>query len=105
MKIDLNSSPNKPLFLHVISTSLMKTLWNKEKLLVTEQFLLFPQLSSAESFNLEESEICRLGKGYVYDSLLCTMDFGDLFSPLLPEHGSTVFSLIDTLPTLLDFIW
>ena len=30
--------PNKPLFLRVCSTSLMKTLWEKEKLLMTSNF-------------------------------------------------------------------
>ena len=40
----LNSFPNKPWFLHVCSTSLLKTLWEKEKLLVTSDF------SSSHSF-------------------------------------------------------
>ena len=34
----VNPFPNKPWFLHVCSTSLMKTLWEKEKLLVTSNF-------------------------------------------------------------------
>ena len=34
----LNPFPNKPRFLHVCSTSLSKTLWEKEKLLVTINF-------------------------------------------------------------------
>ena len=34
----LNSFPNKPWFLHVCSTSLLKTLWEKEKLLVASNF-------------------------------------------------------------------
>ena len=74
--------PNKPWFLRVCSTSLfIKTLWEKEKLLVTsnfsfshsvffftslKNFLLFSsisKLSSADSFSMEESKICRLGKG------------------------------------------
>ena len=33
-----NSFPNKPLFLRVCSTSLLKTLWEKEKLLLTSNF-------------------------------------------------------------------
>ena len=57
----------------------LKTLWEKEKLLVTsnfsfshcvfdplKNFLLFSsnlKLSSAKSFSLEESKMCRLGKG------------------------------------------
>ena len=75
----LNPFPNKPWFLRVCSTSLLKTLWEKEKLLVTSNFsfshsvfYLFEELSSifvkfelssAESFSLEEPKICRLVKG------------------------------------------
>ena len=33
-----NPFPNKPWFLHVCNTSLLKTLWEKEKLLVTSIF-------------------------------------------------------------------
>ena len=71
-----NPFPNKPWFLHVYSTSLLKTLWEKEKLLVTSNFPVFstrsenflPFLSNlkllyANSFSLEESKIGRLGKG------------------------------------------
>ena len=36
-----NPSPNKPLFLCVCSTHLLKTLWEKEKLLVTSNFSIF----------------------------------------------------------------
>ena len=35
---NFNPFPNKPWFLRVCSTSLMKTLWEKEKLLVTSNF-------------------------------------------------------------------
>ena len=35
---DLNPFPNKPCFLCVCSTSLLKTLWEKEKLLITSNF-------------------------------------------------------------------
>ena len=74
----LNPFPNKSWFLRVCSTSLLKALWEKEKLLVTSNFS-FPtafstllenflplslntKLSSANSFNLEEYKNCRLGK-------------------------------------------
>ena len=59
----INAFQNKPLFLHVCCTSLLKTLWEKEKLLVTS-FLCFEELSSifikyeivvCNSFNLVES--------------------------------------------------
>ena len=36
-----NPFPNKPWFLRVCSTSLLKTLWEKEKLLVTSNFSFF----------------------------------------------------------------
>ena len=78
-KLMFNPFPNKPRFLRVCSTSLLKTLGEKEKLLVTRNFSYFPvfsthsksflplssylKLSSANSFSLEQSKICRLGKG------------------------------------------
>ena len=74
-----NSFPNKPWFLHVCSTSLLKTL-GKGEIARKEQFLLFPwcfipiwrtfsncyqnlKSLSAKSSSLEESKICRLEKG------------------------------------------
>ena len=70
-----NTFPNKPWFLRVCSTSLLKTLWEKEKLLVMSNFsfscsVFYPfeelstisldlKLSSANSFSLEESKISR----------------------------------------------
>ena len=39
--IIVNLFPNKPCFLGVCSTSLFKTLWEKEKLLVTSNFSFF----------------------------------------------------------------
>ena len=69
-------SETSPDFLSVGFTSLLKTLWEKEKLLMTSNFsfptafpthmenvLLFSsnlKLSSANPFNLEESKICRI---------------------------------------------
>ena len=68
-----NPFSNKPWFLRVCSISLLKTLWEKEKLHVTSNFsfshsvsyrfgefspfLSHSKLSSANSLNLEESEI------------------------------------------------
>ena len=78
-KPTVSRCPNKPLFLRVYSTSLWKTLWEKEKLLVVSNFsfshsvftclensLPFSsnlKLSSANSSSLEESKICHFGKG------------------------------------------
>ena len=66
---------NKPWFIPVYSTSLFKTLLVKEKLLLASNFSFshsflavwryfwhFHQILSAESFSLEESKICHLGK-------------------------------------------
>ena len=70
--------PNKPLFLHVCTPSLLKTL-RKGEIALKEQFLLFSQCflpfwrtfhhchqlegSSANSFGLEDYRICCLGRG------------------------------------------
>ena len=74
----LNPFPSKPWFLHVCVKSLLKTLLEKEKLLVTSNFSFshhvfypFGELSAissnskslpANSFNLEESKNFHLGK-------------------------------------------
>ena len=70
--------PKQAWFLRLCSTSILKTLWEKEKLLATSKFLLFPrflpfwktvchfhqlELLSANSFSLEESKIGHLRKG------------------------------------------
>ena len=39
--LEFNPNPNNPCFLY--SPQLMKSLWEKEKMLVTSIFLLFPQ--------------------------------------------------------------
>ena len=61
----------KKLSLSLVFTCLLKTLWEKEKLLVMfstylENFLPFSsnwKLSFANSFSLEASKTCCLGKG------------------------------------------
>ena len=70
VKTLFNPFPNKPWFLHVCSTSLLKTMWEKEKLLVKSNFFFshsvikpFEELSSISikseivvcKLNLEES--------------------------------------------------
>ena len=75
--VNLTLSQTSPGFSSVYSESLLKTLREKEKLLVTSNFsfyysvfypfgelsAIFIKLSSANSLSLEEAEICRLGKG------------------------------------------
>ena len=76
--IFINPFPDKPWFLRVCSTSLLKTPWEKEKLLVTSNFSFscsvfypFGELSAFSSnskfvanfLNLEKSGLHRLGKG------------------------------------------
>ena len=46
-----NPFPNKPWFLRVCSTSLLKTLWGKEEIARNEQFLLFPTVFSTDLEN------------------------------------------------------
>ena len=75
---------NKPWFVRVCSISLLKRLWEKEKLLVTDNFYFFHsvfypsgelptnfiefEMVVCKLFELEESKICRLGKGYELSS-------------------------------------
>ena len=40
----LNPFPNKPLFLPVCNTSLLKTIWEKEKLVITSNFCFFQSI-------------------------------------------------------------
>ena len=61
----INPFPNKPWFLRVNSTSLLKTLWEKEKLLITSNFsfshsvfYLFGELSAI--FITSEIVVCKL---------------------------------------------
>ena len=81
IKSVFNPFPNKPWFLRVCSTSLLKTLWEKEKLLVTSNFsfshiVFYPlgefslifiivELSSANSFNLGRVQNVLFGKGLI----------------------------------------
>ena len=76
----LDPFPNKPWFLRVCRKGLLKTLRKKREIARNEQFLFFSKvfsfrfesflpfslnikLSSANSFSLEDSKMCRLGKG------------------------------------------
>ena len=75
----LNPFRNKPWFLHVYITSLLKTVWETKKLMLVKispfpavfstrlgnfvQFLSNFKLSSANFFSLEQFKICHLGKG------------------------------------------
>ena len=60
-----NSFPNKPWFLHVCSTSLLKTRWEKEKLLVTSNFpfshsVFYPFIRLSTIFIKLEIDVCKL---------------------------------------------
>ena len=107
-KRGLNLFPNKPFFMCVQFKSL-KTLWKKEKLLITrishfytvvsillENFLPFSshlKLSSANSCNLEESKICRLLKTlWEEEKLLIMSNFSFSHSVFYPfEELSAIF--------------
>ena len=61
----LNSFPNKPWFLRVWRTSLLKTLWEKKKLLVTSNFffshsVFFPFVEISAVFIKFEIVVCKL---------------------------------------------
>ena len=60
-----NLFPNKPWFLRVCSTSLLKTLWEKEKLLVTSNFsfshsVFYPFVKLSIIFVKFEIVVCKL---------------------------------------------
>ena len=61
----INPFPNKPWFLRVCSTSLLKTLWEKEKLLVMSNFsfshnVFYPYGEPSAIFIKFEIVICKL---------------------------------------------
>ena len=60
-----NPFPNKPWFLRVCSTSLLKTLWEKKKLLVTSNFFFYhsasyPSREFSAIFVKFEIVVCQL---------------------------------------------
>ena len=73
----VNPFPNKPWFLRVCCVSLLKTLWEKEKLVVRSNFSFsqyflaiwrtFLPFSSNLKFSSAESLKCCLGKGYRFN--------------------------------------
>ena len=70
--IYLNSFPNKPLLLRVCSRSILKTLWEKEKLLVTSNFsfshsvfYLLEELSAISiKFEIVACKLIHFGRVY-----------------------------------------
>ena len=63
----VNSFPNNPWFLHVCRTSLLKTLWEKEKLLVTSNFsfshsVFYPFGEFSVIFIKFEIVVCKLSQ-------------------------------------------
>ena len=71
--LPLTLSPNKPWFLRVCRPSLLKTLWEKEKLFITTHFSLFrcffyPLGELSAIFIKYEIVVCRLFEsGWVYN--------------------------------------
>ena len=80
--IRINPFPNKPLFLHVWSTSLLKTLWEKEKLLVPSNFLVFSILLGELSIIYMKKEIvaCKLFQFGRVQNLLFGKGLNQLFT-------------------------
>ena len=74
----VNLFPNKPWFLRVCSTSLLKTLWEKEKLLVTSNFslphsLFYPFRDLSALFIKFEIVVCKLQTLSIWKSLKCVV--------------------------------
>ena len=63
--LSFNPFPNKPWFLRVCSKSLLKTLWEKEKLLVTSNFsfshnVFYPFWQRSAIFSKSKIVVCKL---------------------------------------------
>ena len=79
--MSLNPFPNNPCFFTCLQYKSFENTVRKGEIAGNERFLPFPQfstilenflplssnakLSNAKSFSLEESKICRLGKGFI----------------------------------------
>ena len=102
----INPFQNKPWFLKVCSTSLLKKIWEKEKLRVMSNFSFSHSFSTCfENFwpfssNLKLSTANSFQFGRVKNLL-----FGKNLSPLLPEYGTSIFrELLKACLILLSFI-
>ena len=82
----VNPFPNKPLFLRVCSSSLLKTQWEKGEITpfrdISTIFFKFKKVISKtlsvwkhqqNSFSLEASIICHLGRGSVVSSCILVL--------------------------------
>ena len=87
---NINPFPNKPWFLHVCLTNLLKTLWEKEKLLVTSNFsfdhsvfYLFRELSTIfikfDIFVCIFFQVWKSLKFVVQERVECVMHLCNLF--------------------------
>ena len=105
--VEFNPFPNKPLFLGVCSTSLLKTLWEKEKLLLKsnfsfsrsvfycfENFLPFSSIqkfSSANSFSFGSLKVTNFSKTLLKYSLAIKdvhLLFWSWLNKFLKSYGS-----------------
>ena len=74
--LKINPFPNKPWFLHVYGTSLLKTLWEKEKMLVTSIFSFSHSVSNSikeinNHFTSIQFVVCKCFKfGHVQNSVV-----------------------------------
>ena len=59
--LSFNPFPNEPWFLHVCSTSLLKTMWEKEKLLVTSNSSFSRSVSEFSLIWIKEGKTINLG--------------------------------------------
>ena len=91
-----NPLPNKPWFLRVCSTGPLKTLWEKEKLLVMSNFsfshsvfCLFGELSVL--FIKSKIVVCKL---FQFGKILNLL-FGKGLSHISPEHDSYIMACHD----------
>ena len=90
LTLSINPYLNKPWFLHVCSTGLLKTLWEKEKLLFTSNFsshsVVYPSRELSTIFINFKIVVCKLfqfGKSLLFGKGLNTFHHFDLASIFL----------------------
>ena len=113
--------PNKPWFLCVCSKCLLKTLWEREKLLIRSKFSfcqsvfnpfgeLSPfssnlNLSSANSLNFEGCKICHWARVHEPQKYLGTGEntsglFSFKINTVLPNKDAIVFAAFNPFPNI-----
>ena len=100
----LNLFPNWPLFLHVCGTSLLKTLWEKEKLLVMSDCFFSRSISCSfrelSTFFLKKIWNCHLQFRSVRKSKICHLVKGQGIRKCRSRSGLSTPTILRTFLVL-----